>query len=184
MGSIINLDSGINPGIPQGPGDGSWYLVSPKKLLLESLPLVMEQVKTRSTSKTQIKIRQHPDPDPDLPDLNPANSGSGSGKFQIWIRFCRIQIRQYPELDPFWPDLDLGSSSKDMIMDPFRLYCGEELQGTMVCWCTITLGAPVCLVSAASSRSNIHIFLLCPTFCRAQLEEDRVAKCQCAMSFE
>ena len=41
---------------------------------------------------------------------------------RIWIRFCRIQIRQYLELDPFWPDLDSGSGSKDMVMDPFRLY--------------------------------------------------------------
>ena len=123
MGSIINLDSGINPGIPQGPGDGSWYLVSPKKLLLESLPLVMEQVKTRSTSKTQIKIRQHPDPDPDLPDLNPANSGSGSGfagsrsgEFRIWIRICRIQIRPYPDLDPVLPDPDPAISGSGSVL--------------------------------------------------------------------
>ena len=30
-----------------------------------------------------------------------------------------------PDLDPFLPDLDPGSGSKDMVMDPFRLYSGH-----------------------------------------------------------
>ena len=90
--------------------------------------------------KKEIWIRQHPELDPVSPDLDPATSGYGSGfagsrsgEIRIWIRFRRIQLRQYPDLDPFWPDLDPGSGSKDMVMDPFRLY--KSPSKALMRWC-------------------------------------------------
>jgi len=68
-----------------------------------------------------IQIRKQPDPDLDI-------AGSRSGEIRIWIRFRR----QYPDLDPFWPDLDPGSGSKDMVMDPFRLYSRQWIPDSSI----------------------------------------------------